>query len=77
MVSVLRSGLRALSAAAFCCILEGTVGAAAGAFTGLVATGAGDLGEIIAGKPACCLSVAPGIAFCTIGDKLDRAGVCP
>ena len=35
--------------------------------------GAGLVG-IIAGKPACCLSVAPGIAFCTIGDNGGCAG---
>jgi hypothetical protein len=54
---------------------EGIVGAGAGAFAGLVDTEEDDVGEIVAGKPACCLSVAPGIAFCTIGDKLDRAGL--
>ena len=41
------------------------------ALRGSVDVAAAGLGEIIAGKPACCLNVAPGIAFCTMGDRRD------
>ena len=47
----------------------------AAALRGSVDVAAAGLGEIIAGKPACCLSVAPGIIFCTIGAILLLPGV--